>query len=166
VSVLILKRSILTEKLARRRLHLTREYSTDPLEAFFVHEVMTSEPVALTADEGLVEARTITRHGELYPVVDGEALIGVTTHEALVACPGKTVAEATTAVLAPIHPDDTLSTAAEALAVNDTTHLPVVDRDDPKRVRGVVSLTQLLRARKQDHYEEHHRQRYLATTGS
>ncbi|HWU45379.1 MAG TPA: chloride channel protein [Humibacter sp.] len=41
LSVLMLKRSVLTEKIARRGLHLTREYSTDPLETFFVHEVMT-----------------------------------------------------------------------------------------------------------------------------
>ena len=32
VSALILKRSVLTEKVARRGIHLTREYSTDPLE--------------------------------------------------------------------------------------------------------------------------------------
>ncbi|MFC7342987.1 chloride channel protein [Saccharopolyspora griseoalba] len=166
VSVLILKRSILTEKLARRKLHLTREYSTDPLEALFVHEVMTPEPVVLPADAAIEEARNTTRHGELYPVVEGADLIGMTTHEALVACPGEAVAEATTAVPAAIHPDDTLSAAAEALAVTDTTHLPVVDRDEPTRVRGVVGLAQLLRARKRDHHEEHHRQRYLATATS
>jgi len=40
VSLLILKRSVLTEKVARRGLHLTREYSTDPLEVFFAREVM------------------------------------------------------------------------------------------------------------------------------
>ena len=34
VSVLMLKRSVLTEKIARRGLHLTREYSVDPLEVF------------------------------------------------------------------------------------------------------------------------------------
>jgi chloride channel protein, CIC family len=39
-SALILRRSVLTEKIARRGLHLTREYSTDPLETFFVREVM------------------------------------------------------------------------------------------------------------------------------
>jgi H+/Cl- antiporter ClcA len=47
LSVLLLKRSVLTEKIARRGLHLTREYSTDPLEIFFAHEVMTPEPVEL-----------------------------------------------------------------------------------------------------------------------
>ncbi|MGH3206339.1 MAG: chloride channel protein [Trebonia sp.] len=41
LSTLVLKRSVLTEKVARRGIHLTREYSTDPLEVFFAHEVMT-----------------------------------------------------------------------------------------------------------------------------
>ena len=46
VSVLVLRRSVLTEKIARRGLHLSREYSVDPLEILFVHEVMsqTAEP--------------------------------------------------------------------------------------------------------------------------
>jgi hypothetical protein len=41
VSVLILKRSVLTEKVARRGVHLTREYVTDPLEAYFAQDVIT-----------------------------------------------------------------------------------------------------------------------------
>jgi CIC family chloride channel protein len=41
LSSLVLKRSVLTEKVARRGIHLTREYSTDPLEVFFAREVMT-----------------------------------------------------------------------------------------------------------------------------
>lgn len=40
LSALVLRRSVLTEKVARRGLHLTREYSVDPLEALLVEEVM------------------------------------------------------------------------------------------------------------------------------
>lgn len=40
VSVLALDRSILTEKIARRGLHLTSDYTTDPLETFFVKDVV------------------------------------------------------------------------------------------------------------------------------
>jgi chloride channel protein, CIC family len=40
VTALLLKRSILTEKLSRRGFHLSRKYSVDPLEALFVREVM------------------------------------------------------------------------------------------------------------------------------
>ena len=46
-TVLLLKRSILTEKVARRGFHLTREYATDPLEILFVREVMRTKLVAL-----------------------------------------------------------------------------------------------------------------------
>ncbi|HEY3866770.1 MAG TPA: chloride channel protein [Actinocrinis sp.] len=51
LSALLLKRSVLTEKIARRGLHLTREYSTDPLEMFFAHEVMTAGPVPPPAEQ-------------------------------------------------------------------------------------------------------------------
>jgi len=44
VSILVLRRSVLTEKIARRGLHLSREYSVDPLEVLFVEDVMESEP--------------------------------------------------------------------------------------------------------------------------
>jgi hypothetical protein len=40
LSVLLLKRSIITEKIARRGFHVMREYAVDPLEAMFVREVM------------------------------------------------------------------------------------------------------------------------------
>ncbi|MGN6257987.1 MAG: chloride channel protein [Solirubrobacterales bacterium] len=43
VSVLLLRRSVLTEKLARRGVHLSREYSIDPLEVLFVADVMSEE---------------------------------------------------------------------------------------------------------------------------
>jgi hypothetical protein len=39
-TVLVMRRSILTEKIARRGLHLTREYATDPLETLFVRDAM------------------------------------------------------------------------------------------------------------------------------
>lgn len=49
-SVLLLDRSVLTEKIARRGLHLTRDYTTDPLETFFVSEVM--HPGSAPAEPG------------------------------------------------------------------------------------------------------------------
>ena len=52
VSVLILKRSILTEKVARRGFHVMREYSVDPLEATFVREVMDTDVITVTPEQG------------------------------------------------------------------------------------------------------------------
>jgi H+/Cl- antiporter ClcA len=42
-TVLTLRRSILTEKVARRGFHLWREYEVDPLEIIFVREVMSAD---------------------------------------------------------------------------------------------------------------------------
>ncbi|HML17656.1 MAG TPA: chloride channel protein [Bryobacteraceae bacterium] len=61
-TVLTLRRSILTEKISRRGLHLSREYSVDPLETTFVKEVMQpavpaagDESAAAYPDESLRE---------------------------------------------------------------------------------------------------------------
>ncbi|HVY77656.1 MAG TPA: chloride channel protein [Solirubrobacterales bacterium] len=55
VSVLVLRRSVLTEKIARRGLHLSREYSVDPLEILFVGDVMGApDPGAMAGDDGPV----------------------------------------------------------------------------------------------------------------
>jgi hypothetical protein len=43
---------VLTEKIARRGLHLTREYSVDPLELLLVSDVMDARPGATTVAPG------------------------------------------------------------------------------------------------------------------
>ena len=52
VTVLALKRSILTEKVARRGFHLSREYTVDPLEILFARDVMGKRPPPLALPEG------------------------------------------------------------------------------------------------------------------
>ncbi len=49
LTVLLMKRSILTEKLARRGYHIQREYSVDPLDRIRVLEVMTTNVVTIPA---------------------------------------------------------------------------------------------------------------------
>jgi H+/Cl- antiporter ClcA len=49
-TVLTLRRSILTEKISRRGYHLSREYSTDPLEIIFAREVAREAEEALGAE--------------------------------------------------------------------------------------------------------------------
>src|SRR5262249_50465226 len=56
--VLTLGRSILTEKVARRGFHMSREYSVDPLEILFAREVMRSNIVALPAGASLDTLKT------------------------------------------------------------------------------------------------------------
>src|SRR5207237_3360970 len=49
-TVLALRRSILTEKVARRGFHLSREYSIDPLEIIFAREVAREADAPVMAD--------------------------------------------------------------------------------------------------------------------
>ena len=74
VTVLLLKRSILTEKIARRGRHLTREYSTDPFEVTRAVEVMVTTvdtlPGDMTVDEAVAFYTGEGKRHRSYPIVD------------------------------------------------------------------------------------------------
>ena len=161
---------MLTEKIARRGLHLTREYSTDPLETFFAREVMTTDPVVLTADatigDLLPAAADVSSSGPvtpLYPVLDATAPSPGWSPTASCSPPWAGIRRAVPSANWParrralISADQTLREVANAFAVSGTTRAPVVDPDDPGQLLGMVSLAQLLHARRTDHHEEHHR---------
>ena len=61
ISVLVLRRSILTEKIARRGVHVNHEYSVDPLEVLFVGDVMGDSGTA-EAEGPFVFADDTLRH--------------------------------------------------------------------------------------------------------
>jgi chloride channel protein, CIC family len=77
VTVLLMRRSILTEKVARRGYHLTREYSADPFTLVRVGEIMDDDRLTIPATMSVAELSTriargdpaVTRHQAL-PIVD------------------------------------------------------------------------------------------------
>src|SRR5262249_12807315 len=76
-TVLTMPRSILTEKISRRGYHLRAESEADPLERFFVRDIMRSSVLAIPADLPVAQVaatfKTDIQHGQgLYPVVDGD----------------------------------------------------------------------------------------------
>lgn len=63
VSILVLRRSVLTEKVVRAGVHLSREYSVDPLEVLFVGDVMREElPDGVSAGGPAVYEDDTLRH--------------------------------------------------------------------------------------------------------
>jgi CIC family chloride channel protein len=170
-TVLLLKRSILTEKVARRGFHITREYATDPLEIIFVREVMRTKVVALPADATVEDLQHValrepnTRGQHLFPVVDeGERLSGVITRKRLRALtqsahPGAFLGDI---VRDPVvaYPDEPLRAVVFRMAETGLTRMPVVDSDSG-RLAGMVSLDDLLLARMRNLNEERHRERVL-----
>jgi CBS domain-containing protein len=170
-TVLLLKRSILTEKVARRGFHLTREYSTDPLEILFVREVMRTQIVALPSD-ATVEALRDTlirepaqRGQHLYPVLDSEKrLKGVITRKKLRELTGSAEGGASLGdvLQKPVvaHPDESLRAVVFRMAETGFTRLPVVD-EESGQLAGMVSLHDLLMARVRNLHEERQRERVL-----
>ena len=58
-------------------------------------------------------------------------------------------------------PDEPLRVVVYRMVESGFTRLPVVDRDDEKRLQGMVSLDDLLRARGRNLEEERTRERIL-----
>ena len=164
-TVLTLKRSILTEKIARRGYHLTREYATDPLEIIFVREVMRTHVV------GLQQAREMVRggkrpHGQhVFPILDeGDTVVGVISRNRLRNAEHddpRTLAElvVTPAVFA--YTDEPLRAVVYRMAETGFTRMPVLDRDHSGQLAGMVALDDLLRARSRNLEEERERERVL-----
>jgi chloride channel protein, CIC family len=173
-TVLTLKRSILTEKIARRGFHLTREYAVDPLELLYVREVMRTKivvlPAASTLGELLHSLRMDHRQNQrLLPVVDAEGqLCGVLTRGDIRECreeKGDTALAQTLGTLArqdavEASPNETLRTVVYRMAEKGVTRVPVVDQATRKFV-GLVSLDDLLKARTRHLEEERRREQTL-----
>ncbi len=173
-TVLLLKRSILTEKLSRRGHHLSREYAVDPLEGQFVRQVMRSNVTVLLASTPLADLAGSLRSGAgrrsqgLYPVTDDEGrLLGVVTRQDLqeLLAAGTDGDVALRDVVRPdpvvAHPDEPLRTVVYRMAETGLTRLPVVERDDPTRLVSVISLRDLLGARVRALEEDRDRERTL-----
>jgi H+/Cl- antiporter ClcA/CBS domain-containing protein len=171
ISVLTLKRSILTEKVARRGYHVTREYEVDPLHALLVRDVMatdvlTVDPLTTAAElyEQLPEGAEARRQ-RLYPVLRGDGgLLGVLAFsDLLAACHSHSDAPAGALARRPLvaKADETLREIADRMVASRHTVLPVIDRGEPPRLLGLVSQFDLLKAHERVLIEERHRERPL-----
>jgi len=184
-TVLLMKRSILTEKIARRGYHVSREYSVDPLERLAVDEVMTKEVVTVPASlpvQELLQQYFLgggRRPHQAYPVVGPKGrILGVVTRTNLledwIAAALAGGSGAARPVLAPIitydlihrepitiFPWESCRTAAERMAESGVGRLPVVSPDDPSKVVGIVTRSDLLKARANVVEEEMRRERLI-----
>src|SRR6185295_4555125 len=159
-TVLVLRRSILTEKIARRGYHLSREYAIDPLEILFVREVMRANIAALPPSappdtfHRSLRGESSRRRQRLYPVVsEDRRLVGVVTRGDLQAVADAAPEDAAAPLAAilktrPIvaYPDESLRMIVYRMAETGLTRFPVVNREH-RRLVGMIALTDLLKAR-------------------
>ena len=174
ISTLLLRRSILTEKVARRGYHVSSEYAIDPLELLYAREVMRAPEVILVADGTVDEALrqmsgNASEKQRLLPVVDEFGLlVGVLTRKHLAEkaqeaeAPGKTVEvrEAVKSEPVTAYADDPLRVVVNRMAEKGVTRMPVVERGNGRFV-GLISLDDLLKARSRHLEEEQRREQML-----
>ena len=172
VSVLILKRSILTEKVARRGFHVMREYSVDPLEATFVREVMDTDVLTVTPGQTVRRGLRRPARGIARGAANGSIPCSTRTPRSSGSCPGRLILEARdrpglcvgAVMLSPValaHPDEVLRTVADRMVQHGIGVLPVVERADTARLVGLVTQFDLLQARQKLLEEERHAERVL-----
>ena len=158
ISVLVMKRSILTEKIARRGRHILREYTVDPLEFLLAGQMMTRDPETLSGSMSLDEAARFFAEKAIhrsYPVVDGEGrLLGlVSRQDALewrVAGRGEgrladALSDASTGFA---FPETSCGEVADMMVESGIGRVSVVDPES-RKVIGIISRQDLLKVRSQ-----------------
>jgi CBS domain-containing protein len=157
IAVLLLRRSILTEKISRRGRHVSQEFAVDPLALSLAQDVMTPDPQTLPADLPVGEAllffeREATHRS--YPVVDAHerpiALVSRAdalrwrqeSNASLDGC----LRETLSGVSLPLVTLDTPSDAiANLMIAENTGRVCVIGADG--RLTGIVARRDLLRSR-------------------
>ncbi len=152
VTVLVLRRSILTEKIARRGLHVAREYTVSPLTRLRVRDVMqASVPTLGGADslasliDGIAEGDPILSHGHAWPVLDEAGkLSGILTRGDLVRAQASgnwaelSIGHIATGSPVVAHPDELVETAVVRMVSAGVGRLPVVAPDQPAVLVGLL----------------------------
>jgi chloride channel protein, CIC family len=164
--------SIMTEKLARRGLHVNQDYEADVLSQARVADTMEEELPSISADTkvGALAERiarhdpAVARHEALLILDDAGKLLGIITRGDLLralaedSCGAMTVQEAGNTRLVVTYPDELVSEAAAKMLRNDIGRLPVVERTDPRKAIGYLGRSGVMAARLRQFQDEHVRE--------
>lgn len=169
VSGLLMRNTIMTEKIVRRGVRVPAEYTADYLERISVGEACSRDVVSLAATQTLddvrawlaTEAAPAKHQG--FPVIDAQGcLLGVVTRRDRL----RADADAAHTVQSLLHrpsivvrEDHTLRDAADHMVQADVGRLVVVARDG--RMVGIVTRGDLLKAHAQRLREAHEASRHL-----
>ena len=157
VSALLMRHSIMTEKIARRGVRVVSDYTADFLERVLVADVAVAPVVVLKAHDtcetvrAWIAARSEGSSHQGFPVVDeDERIVGVVTRRDLLD-PGTRgangrVKDLVTRAPAVIYEDSSLREASNHMVREGIGRLPVVARDRPRHVIGILTRSDLMAA--------------------
>ncbi len=158
VSSLLMKHTIMTEKIARRGVHVPTEYSADFLEQTLVCHSASRPPVTLKGSDTVEKALLWIASGnpgarhQGFPVLDDEDnLMGVITQRELFNHVGPTTLKVRELIERPpviVYEDSTLREAVDLMAEEGIGRLPVVSRSNPYKVTSILTRSDILSAQR------------------
>ncbi|MGA2695112.1 MAG: chloride channel protein [Terriglobales bacterium] len=173
IAMLMMPRaSIMTEKLARRGLHVHQDYETDVLHQVKVQETMDRNfptlPASMTVSElsDRIARRDpeVSQHQGMFILDADGKLAGVITRgdvmRALDQDPNGTITVLDAGTRDPIvaYPDETLHEASAKMLHRNVGRLPVVERGDATRIVGYLGRPGIMAARLRRLEDEHVRE--------
>ncbi len=147
--------SIYTLKLARRGIVIRHGRDIDVMQSVTVEQAMQRNPVTVPPTMPLKELADmfVQAHGHGFPVVDEQGnLVGIVSltdyQEAAKRKDADrlTVGDIMTRDLIVAYPDETLWEALRKLGLRDVSRLPVVSRQNPRQLLGLIRRRDIIRA--------------------
>ncbi len=155
VAQILLPESIYTLKLARRGIVLRHGREVDVMESVTVAEAMDPHPETVPEDMpiALLGKAFAEAHVHGFPVVDAQGrLVGIVSlgdyQRALRNPDNKSlrVRDIMTREVIVAYPDETLWQVMRKMGLRDVSRLPVVSRDDPTRLVGIIRRRDIISA--------------------
>jgi H+/Cl- antiporter ClcA/CBS domain-containing protein len=155
-SCLLMRNTIMTEKIARRGVHAPAELEADLLSQLRASDAMSRDPVTISAEELVQTIRLRIASGQRdwehqgFPIVDSTGLlVGVLTRRDFMDANMSEQKRAGELLKRPpiiTYADGSLRDAADHMVNHDVGRVPVVDRRDPGRVVGMITRSDVMAA--------------------
>ena len=154
ISSILMRNSIMTEKIARRGVRTPEEYFADSLDQVLVRDAASSNVVAVQRDDTigqvrdwLMENASTTSH-QGFPVLDSNGtLVGLVTRRDLGDASlsnDQTISDALRGPVRYVYDDSTVRQAADHMVNHSIGRLPVVSRELPHRLVGIITRSDVL----------------------
>jgi len=171
ISALMMRNTIMTEKIARRGVRVPTEYAADFLEQVLVRDAATRDVVTLKTSDELGEVRRWINSGRKeaqhqgYPVIDDRGRPrGVVTRRDLLDpdVPGiRRIGDLLARTPIVVHEHHSLREAADHMVEQNVGRVLVVAVDDPDRLVGILTRGDLLAAHARRLRETHAAGRHI-----
>lgn len=154
ISSLLMKNTIFTEKVVRRGYPVPTEYSADDLEQQTVKNAVTRDVVSFNSSQSIQEVRdwlikkTKESHHHDFPVLDENGLLlGLVNYRDIMVTSlplSQKISQLIDRPPAVIYEDNSLRLASDHMVREGVGRLPVVTRENPGKMVGIISRSDIL----------------------